>query len=242
MEHNSAQPITDVYPFQGICAFNVDFQHKEFRVCWSGNWLEPPSLADFPRSLDGATIEEILHNPDVDRIWSCTRAIGHGANSHIRLFEDSADDFPICKVAINEQQRRMIADEFSLLRCLATRAPKARIVQTLPEPLKDQVGIFGFRMTKLKSIRHDEVARYYNEISEVLNHIHNAGVVHFDLSWTNIMLDHNGFITLIDFGHAGLSGQDVPPHKQRKGQVKYLACYDLESLQELRRYKYIRRP
>ncbi|RSL38859.1 hypothetical protein BHE90_017669, partial [Fusarium euwallaceae] len=49
------------------------------------------------------------------------------------------------------------------------------------------------------------------------------------------MLDHNGLITLIDFGHAGLSGQDVPPHKQRKGQVKYLACYDFESLQELRR-------
>lgn len=218
MDYNSAQPITDVYPFQGKCAFNVDFQHKEFRVCWSGNWLQPPSLADFPASVElaGATIEEIPHSPEVDEVWLFSRAIGHGANSHIRLLEDSIDGFPICKVAINEQQRGMIADEFSLLQRLATGAPKARIVRTLPEPLQDQAGIFGFRMMKLKPILYDEVARYYNEILEVLGHIHSAGIVHFDISWTNIMLDHHGDITLIDFGHAGLSGQDVPPHKQRR--------------------------
>lgn len=67
-------------------------------------------------------------------------------------------------------------------------APKARIVRTLPQPLQEQNGIFGFRIPKLNSIDHEEVAGYYDDIFEVLHHVHSASVVHYDLSWTNIML------------------------------------------------------
>lgn len=238
-----AQRITDVYPFQGRCAFNVDFQHKEFRVCWTGSWLKPPSLDEFPSLAEqtGATVEQISHSSAVDAIWSRSRAIAHGANSHIRLLADSLDDFPICKVAIDNRQRQMIADEFSLLRHLATRVPKARVVRTLSEPLQDEDGIFGFRMTRLKPITHDEVSGYYNDILEVLRHVHDAGVVHYDISWTNMMLDQDGQVILIDFGHAGLSGADIPLHKRRKStrdiHQKYLASYDLEVLQDLQRYE-----
>ncbi|KAI8665328.1 EKC/KEOPS complex subunit BUD32 [Fusarium sp. Ph1] len=224
-----AQRITDVYPFQGRCAFNVDFQHKEFRVCWTGSWLKPPNLDEFPSLAEqtGATIEQILHSSAVDAIWSRSRAIAHGANSHIRLLADSLDDFPICKVAIDNRQRQMI--------------PKARVVQTSAEPLQDEDGIFGFRMMKLKPITHDEVSGYYHDILEVLRHVHDAGVVHYDLSWTNIMLDQDGQVTLIDFGHAGLSEADIPLHKRRKStrdrHQKYLASYDLEVLKGLQRYE-----
>ncbi|KAF7550578.1 hypothetical protein G7046_g7968 [Stylonectria norvegica] len=139
-----------------------------------------------------------------------------------------------------ESVRYSPAEECSLIRYLATVAPAAPIVQTLPEALQDQDGIFGFRMAKLSSITHEEVATHYDDILEALHHIHSAGVVHFDLSWTNTMLDHNGHVTFIDPGHAGLSEEDVPLHKQikspqRSHMKKYWACYDTEVLDQLRR-------
>lgn len=235
-----ANRITDVYPFSGQCAFNVDFQHKEFRVSWTGSWLQPPSVAEFPSSAEkfGATIEQIHHSPVVDSIWLRSQAISHGANSHIRLLNDSKDPFPICKVAINERQRQMIGEEFAILQLLAKRAPNARIVRTPPEALQDEHGIFGFRMPKLNPITNEELAGYYHDILEVLHQVHDAGVIHYDLSWTNVMLNHNGHVTLIDFGHAGLSEEDIPPHKKRnKSHVKYSVSHDFDTLQDLRRYE-----
>lgn len=107
MDQDSAQVNSDVYPHHGQYAVNVDFQRSEFRVRWSGNWTRPPSLAQFPSSAlesADATVEPISHSLAMDEIWSCSQAIIHGANAHIRLLDDSTDSFPICKIAIDKRQ------------------------------------------------------------------------------------------------------------------------------------------
>ncbi|KAH6866164.1 hypothetical protein B0T10DRAFT_502789 [Thelonectria olida] len=241
MNGKSAQRITDVYPFGGKCAINVDFQQKEFRVCWSGNWLEPPDLADFPSSavVSGASIEQIPHSQAVEAVWLASRALKYGADSHIRLLEHCRDNFPICKVAIDERQRQLVSEEFTLLQYLSTQSPTARIVRTLPKPLQDQDGIFGYQMERLTGITFEELADNYEELLGVVQELHEAGVVHYDLSWTNIMLGNDGKITLIDFGRAGRLGEPVPLNKhrglRRQGNLTYSPSLDFEILQELQR-------
>ncbi|KAK5992345.1 hypothetical protein PT974_05749 [Cladobotryum mycophilum] len=147
----SPQTLTDVYPFDGMCAINIDHQSQEYRVCWTGDKRKPPNLSSFPE-LDGATATRIPHSAAVDGLWTRSKVMSHGYDSHIRELVDCDDEFPICKVAINSRQRRLVEDEFRLLRHLSTLELSIPIAKTSIEALEDDGGIYGFRMEKLEPL------------------------------------------------------------------------------------------
>jgi hypothetical protein len=67
--------------------------------------------------------------------------------SQIRILDHCVDDIPACKLAINDSQRRLIQDEFSILQRLSVN--KAPVIRTCNELLRDEQGILGFRMERL---------------------------------------------------------------------------------------------
>ncbi|KAH6953737.1 hypothetical protein BKA56DRAFT_240218 [Ilyonectria sp. MPI-CAGE-AT-0026] len=230
------QRITDVYPFQKQCALNIDYQGQEHRVCWSGDWRRPPDLSLFP-VLDGATSEHIPHGPEVDKLWSVSRAIRHGSDSHIRELNNCADGFPICKVANDERQRLLVQDEFSLLWYFSKLHPNLPVVRISSEPLQDERGIFGFKMEKLYGISLEDLAGCLGEVEAAIEGIHKARVIHYDLSISNIMSNRDGEITLIDFGRGGFIGDGISLGKEKgikpTGKQIYSTSWDLEALQKI---------
>lgn len=228
--------ITDVFPHQGQCAIHVDHQGSEYQVCWTGDWRKCPDLSAFPH-LSAATVTEIPHGPATRRIWSASRVIGHGSNAHVRQLQVCDDDFPIIKVAINAKQRDLVAEEFRLLRYLATLAPSTRIPRTHPEPLREGDRIIGFRMEQLHSIPLGGHLEHFGELEEAVRQLHRIGIVHYDISPSNIMLNASGHVTIIDFGHAGHLGQKIPAEKARPGSppgARYSIDDDLRSLARFR--------
>lgn len=229
-------PITFVYPFYGQCALNVDHHGREYRVCWSGDWRKPPDLSAFPR-VDNATSSSIPHSPGVNELWAASRVLKHGADSHIRVLSNCTDDFPICKVAINDRQRRLVQEEVSILRFLSARSPGIPVAQIHPRLLEDDDGIFGFRMEKLNDVAVEDMATHLDEIKGAVSQLHHAGVIHYDLSPSNIMLNMSGHVTLIDFGRAGYIGDRIPLTKEKgakpSGESIYDASWDFHSLRKL---------
>ncbi|KAH6952365.1 hypothetical protein BKA56DRAFT_242864 [Ilyonectria sp. MPI-CAGE-AT-0026] len=230
------QPITDPYNYGNQFARNFDYLGQEFRVCWSGDWRKPPNLADFPH-VENATVTPISHTPNVDALWRTSHAIAHGSNAHLRLLKDCTDNFPICKIASNDQQKSLIYDEFCILQKLLRSYPEAPVVQICQEPLEDDDGIFGYRMEELSRINFNEFPGYYGEIQNAVQIMHKTGVIHNDLSISNIMLNAQHRITLIDFGRAGYVGERIPVEKERAmrplGKCIYSRSLDHQALLEL---------
>ncbi|KAH6881140.1 kinase-like domain-containing protein [Thelonectria olida] len=230
------QPITDVYPFDKQCAFNVDYEGQEYRVCWSGDWRRQPNLSSFPR-VDGVALSPIPHSSEVDELWTASRVVGHGSDSHLRELNNCTDGFPICKVAINERQKRLLQEEFSLLRHLSTLHLSLPIVRICLEPFQDEQGIFGFRMEKLYGITLEDLLQYFDEMDTAIKRIHQAGVIHYDISISNIMLNVDGRITLIDFGRSGYIGDQIPLIKEKgvkpTGEHTYAAYWDFQALRKI---------
>jgi protein kinase-like protein len=231
----SAIIITDVFPYEGQCAIHVDHQGSEYRVCWKGDWRKCPDFSTFPH-LSAATATEIPHGPATRRLWSASRVIGHGSNAHVRQLLVRDDDFPIIKVAINARQRELIAEEFQLLRHLAISAPSARIPLTHPEPLREGSYVVGFRMERLHCIPLGGHLEHFEELEDAVRQLHSVGIVHHDLSPSNIMMDKSGRVTLIDLGHAGYLGQPIPARKAKPGSsrgARYSISDDERSLVRL---------
>lgn len=206
----SAKPITFTYPRDDHCTINIDFNGNEYLLQWRGPWQEPPSLAGFPTVTD-ATVIPIPHSPSVNDIWSRSEVLKFGADAHIRRLNFCEDEYPICKVAIDNRQRRLLVDEFNILRHLATY--NAPAVRTHPQPLVDEHGLFGFRMEKLTEICSETAGDYIREIENAVNSIHQCGVALHNISPSNIMLDRQEHVTIIDFGRAGYLGDNIPAHK-----------------------------
>lgn len=141
---SEAAQTTDIYKFGDMYAANMDFRRQEYRVSWKGNWRDFPDLASFPQ-ISGATVASIPHSPQVNKLWAKSRVLCYGADSHIRLLDqgsvsgDEDEQFPVCKVAADDRQRRFIADKFEMLRHLGSSA--APVVRVHPEPLVDGKGI-----------------------------------------------------------------------------------------------------
>lgn len=228
-------PITDVFPFDRKCALHVDYHGDEYRVCWTGDWRRRPDLSEFPR-VKTATITKIPHSPAVDVLWTSSQVVAHGADVHIRELRNCTDGFPICKVAIDTRQRRLLQYEFRILRFLSTSDLDYPVPKTDPEPLGDDDGIFGFRMEKLHPIAGPHCLEYFNEVERAIRKVHESGVAHNDLSPSNIMLNKDRRVTIIGFGRAGFAGEIVPSYEKgelKRGNLTYSLSLDLDWLAKL---------
>lgn len=226
---------TDIYKFGDMYAANIDFQRREYRVSWNGNWRDFPSLTSFPQIPD-ATVTSIPHSPQVDALWAKSRVLCYGADSHIRLLdqqgsasgeEEEEEPFPVCKIAAaaDDRQRRFIAAEFEMLRDLGSSA--APVVRVHPEPLVDGEGIFGFRMEKLLAIGPDMVI-HRGELVRCLERIHEAGIVHNDFHRMNVMMNGRGQLVVIDFGRSGRVGSEIPVEKRSPWWRAELYSFDAD--------------
>lgn len=205
-----AQPITFTYPKDNTCTVHIDFKGNEYLIQWNGDWRQLPDLTHFPLVTD-ATITRLEHSPSVSGIWATSEVLKFGADAHVRALSSCKDGFPICKVAIDTRQRLLLRDEFSILSHLVSQ--DAPVVRIYPQPLIDEDGIFGFRMERLFEINTETAAEYISEIENAINTIHKCGIVLYDISPSNIMLDQHGRITIIDFGRAGYIGESIPSCK-----------------------------
>ena len=176
--------------------------------------------------VDDASVTLIPHSKRINELWATSEVLAYGADSHIRVLDSCRDEFSVCKVAINDRQRRLLQEEFSILQHLSSKdIPVVRVQQ---EPLTDEQGIFGFRMERLSNIDIDNAAEYISEIAKAFEEVHQSGVVHNDISPSNIMLNQKGLVTIIDFGRAGYIGQVVPSIKSVR-KPKEGGIYSVES-------------
>ncbi|CAA7264505.1 unnamed protein product [Cyclocybe aegerita] len=80
-------------------------------------------------------------------------------------------------------------------------------------------GWFGVAMAYIPFARHlsdckadaAERLRWGNQLSEVMNRFHEAGLVHGDLRDSNIVVDGEGRVLLLDFDWGGLDGEATYP-------------------------------
>lgn len=123
------------------------------------------------------------------------------------------DSFPICKVAVDARQRRLIQGEFDLLRSLSVENA-APVVSVDPHPLVDEDGIFGFQMEQLFKVEQKKLRDRVGDIYDAMTKIHDSGIVHNDFHPGNILQRSNETLTVIDLGRSGRLGCEIPTGKQ----------------------------
>jgi tRNA A-37 threonylcarbamoyl transferase component Bud32 len=96
------------------------------------------------------------------------------------------------------------------MRDMTTIAMSLPIPKVDEHPLLDDQGIFGYRLEYLFCLETNELLRRLPEVKKAVQQLHEAGFSHGDLSQSNIMKNKEGAIVLIDFGHAGKIGTQVP--------------------------------
>src|SRR5271167_3606434 len=107
----TARIISFPYPVDNSCVVHVDFRREEYLLQWVGDWRNPPSLQNFPW-VRNASVTPIPHSTRVQTWWTRSQPLNFGADSQIRILDYCVDDFPVCKLAIKDSQRRLIQDEF----------------------------------------------------------------------------------------------------------------------------------
>ncbi len=162
---------------------------------------------------DHVSVIPIPHSQCVHELWTSSRVLKYGADAHVRVLNSCSDEYPICKVAINDYQRRLLREEFLIIRSFSSNG--VPVVHTHHEPLSDEQGVFGFRMERLVDIDLYNATPYIPEIAKSIENIHRSGVVRYDIGPSNIMLDSERTTTFIDFGRAGYIGQKVPSYKSK---------------------------
>lgn len=84
-------------------------------------------------------------------------------------------------------------------------------------------------MERLVDIDIDDATKYTPEIEEAFDAIHGSGVAHYNISPSNVLLNHEQFITIIDFGRAGYIGEEVPSHKRKGIKSTEKAVFSVDS-------------
>lgn len=140
----------------------------------------------------------------------------YGSYAYVRI-SDKSSRYPILKIAHHgDARRRFIKREFEMLKLLNTQP----VVRLQDEPVSDEDGLFGFRMQRLCKINTVELAERLDELEDAIRRVHATGIAINHVSISNVMLDAQDKITVIDFGFAGRIGEKVrsffPPWKSRR--------------------------
>lgn len=212
---NMALPIMPPYPAGGgDWACGVDYNRTEYTIQWSGAW-QPPCLLAFPNIQD-LTIQEAYQSDAKRRCWQHSAMLDYGSYPYVRII-DKASRYPILKIAhYGDANRHFISREFEMLKLLKSRP----VVRVQEEPVSDENGLFGFHMQNLCKINRIELAERLDELKDAIERVHETGIAINDVSISNVMLDAQDNITLIDLGFAGRIGETVPsffpPWKSRQ--------------------------
>ena len=203
------------YSTDGKITVDLEYDSKQYRILWTGRSDCPPDLSRFPIVDSSVTVVPVAHSPEVESVWKQSQLTIYASDAMIRKLNDpTLNSCTICKVAVNDRQRRFIAHEFKILSDLASKDATLRIPKIDPKPLADKDGVFGYRMEELSMVYPEYGHRYVPQITATVEQLHAHGVVHNDLSQSNIMTDREGGVVLIDFGRAGYVGDPIPEEKR----------------------------
>jgi hypothetical protein len=184
----------------------IEHQNKPYSITWSGSAKQPDitrfSTADWnckPVDLDLGMSE----------IWSESMFVNYGADAILRC--SHLGPYPIIKLAHHGEEFRLrIQHEFEDLLEMSRNAMSLPIPRVDVHPLLDDKGVYGYRLEYLFCLETNELLRRLPEIRQAVQQLHEAGFSHGDLSQSNIMMNKEGAIVLIDFGCAGKIGTQVP--------------------------------
>lgn len=178
----------------------VEADGRLHEVFWEGS----PSYPDFNKIM----LHHIQLSDKMLSIWSESELVGFGSNAVVRKC-NNGEDLPIVKVAHpNAEARQLLQHEYTFMRELAG-FPGARVAC---EPLRDHEGIYAFRMEFLRRIDFEEIGAKSESVRTAVEALHQRGFCHGDLSPSNVMIDNEGRLVLIDFSFAGRIGQCVPQY------------------------------
>ncbi|KAH9898987.1 hypothetical protein F4778DRAFT_181093 [Xylariomycetidae sp. FL2044] len=207
-------------------------QRPDIPCVLARDWRRLPDMSAFP-SLQDATASLLEFGPEISKVLNASQVLSHGSDSHIRKLAQCSDEFPICKIAIDDRQRRLLQDEFSILQRLSNTP--ASVVSVHPEPLRDENGIFGFRMENLQRLDSQPLPAILDQTQAAVRALHETGVIHYDLSPSNVMLNAKGHVTLLDFGRSGLTESAISAQKAKPRETaeKYDESLDDNQLPKL---------
>jgi len=189
------------------CYIEVDGQLKEASWRYERGQAFPQDFTDTSPELDILIHDQQLSDAMSD-LWKISTLMGYGSDAVVRLQGESA--YPVIKLAHPKPEcRQRIQKEFEVMRRLSHLGFVAKIS---PEPLKDEEGIFGFRLERLHKMTKEETTSRKGEIGTLVEQLHQTGYCHGDIHFCNIMKRGNEELALIDFAYAGALGELVPDH------------------------------
>jgi len=159
-------------------------------------------------AFTGIPLHRVKLSAEVAAAWSESKLLAYGASAIVRSFDEGA--FPVIKIAQPTPESRMyIQHEFELVQ---KRAGFDGMLRVDPEPLRDAEGIFGFRSERLFNPGFADIKAKGRDVRKVAERLHAKGYCHGDLHPSNVMLDGEGKVVLVDFAFSGPIGQPTDGH------------------------------
>jgi hypothetical protein len=190
---------------RGLYRCIVDYNHQPFSITWSGP-PEYPDLTTFP-FLKNVEVSSVHQSHEIAAIWKDSTILDYGSHASIRITEHHR--FPILKLAHpDDLSIKLIQHEFDILLELAKLG--LPVVEIDQQPILDNGIACGYRMIKLSKLELSELQSRADDIKQILDRLHSAGFSHGDFSPSNILMDEDGHLVLIDFSFAGRVGSAVP--------------------------------
>ena len=190
----------------------VDYDRHKFEVYFKEiDDMTWPDISVFPQMPHSRAYQ----SPYERLLWTRSTPIALGAYSHVRLLENCSGRFPVLKMANDDMlSRELIRKEYwNYMRFRGMDLPVADVCS---RPLKDERGIFGFRMEKLEKIAIRHIGAHLSSLKAAVSSFHRSNIVHGDLSSSNLMLDSDRRLKLIDLSHAQNVGELLPEYDEER--------------------------